>query len=298
VLKRIQIDIGTRIAREHLLQFGDAFLLLKEPSFRHLERVSGLTGISTLAKELLGYAGELSEELILDVVGFTNDAPLEIIQTLLAICRELFKCSEDIEAIDFEQQGYAPLLEGTLRGWSIKAVKARKIEELDQLKMEIFKGLGVYIQAEDPALASLAADDEAPRSKMWMPLTMAINPEGYSDVKKSLVWTGESAAPVDKAPKSEAEEKETPDPRHKDPTSIPLTKVMSRAQYVKFINELGQGFLAVKDKMSAGTYRETWQKGLDPRKLDDRSRLLLNQPAQEEYTIKSRWKGKKPSETN
>lgn len=277
--KRVELDLKLREPRKHLLILGDAFILLREPTFQQLYELANLTGISVTVKDFLAYI-DWSLETLPEIIKFVETMPVRYMQKLLATCNEYFACDESISAQDFIIQDRIDIgLKGSLLGIASKVFKKEFERRQTHFLNELFEGLGVYIKAQKPVVEEEDSDKlEEARSRSWLPLTMAFNPRGYEKIQNSLVYTEE-----EEVEKSETKLKKEPE-----------KPILTREEHVALIHmQSNDGFIAAaKRGVDAKTYIASRIHDMTPEALQKRNEALKIEEG-EVQVVKGRWRSRR-----
>ena len=207
--RRIELDLKTRLPRKHLLQLGDAFVMLREPSNQQIDAVRALYLDFDLAREFL-YFVDWTDESLPEILAFIKAMPLVYLVRIIDTCRRIFECDEEISANDFIRSGSIEI-EGPLRIVAEQAQNKIKKKFYNDLLTKLLEELGVYIKAKSPQQQYMSAhpeegESQPERDKAWAPLTMMIHPKGFESIQSKLVWKPESAASTEDDPTADSED--------------------------------------------------------------------------------------------
>jgi hypothetical protein len=285
--KRIQIDLKQRFPRKHLLQFGGAFLLLREPSFSHLELVASY-GFEPLIADFLRYTVWTEEDLP-DILEVIRAFPVSLLIELLGTCKELFACDDSITEEDCSNAGNLDLT-GSVRTAVLRAQRKSHMTDQSLMMNHLLEMLGVIVKVKDP---QAKAKTKKRKDQSWIPLTQIINPKGFEEVQNSLELVTDEDREILEL-QEEADDlvefgEKTPDGKTKKSAGkISLMDVMDKNQYAAYIlQKSSDGFLSASKDVDMRTYQTAAATGLDPIKLAKRQQKL-----KENVQVKGRWRGK------
>lgn len=299
--KRIELDLKFRLPEKAIIQLGTGVLVLTEPSFYHIEFVNSLHLPLLENARILLYHLDFKLEDLDELLEFLESLPFGLQKILEDFCLHYFE--QDLQIEDNLLRGN---LEGFLRVRGFYAQEARDRQTYDHLFNRLFEGFGIYLKARPPKLQDEVED--APKDFAWIPLTQAINPKAYDQVRSNLSYQefDEDEFLKDVLEKSQQLENERTEvmadkePEFAKPLTeieiqkfekvgrIPLSRVTSREDYVKMIKEFSNfGYLEVSSKMGIKDYFQMVTEN-SPELSKDREKLQ-----EEQITIQSRWKGSK-----
>lgn len=286
--KRIELDLKTRLPRKHLLQLGDAFIMLREPSIQQIDKVRALSIDFEMAKEFLFFV-DWTDDTLPEILEFVRVMPIIYLAKIVDSCRKIFECDEEITANDFIRSGKIEI-EGPLRITAEQIYSKVQRKLYDDLLIKLLEELGVYIKAKSPEQQFVNAHPEESevqpeRDRAWAPLTMMIHPKGFESIQSKLVWKPEAEA-------------DPADPSSKKPGNVvSLSTELNRAQFVALMHMTpgDKGYMqAAKDGVDPKTYLLAAEYQMDPAALKARiEATAAKQPEGEVQTVKGRWRSRR-----
>jgi hypothetical protein len=314
-LRRVDLDLGYREARRYLFRVGDLCLVLREPSFSHIETCKAVQGLDPASQELIQFLDWKPEDLA-DIMDLCAELPMHATVKLVTTCRDVFQCSD---MISFENFKYLsePIGSGRLRQISAKAIQDWKDNRGgDQLNV-LLERLGVVIKPRPPKQEG--ETEQGHKDFAWLPLTAAFNPVGYNKIQASLSYNPETWE-EEQETRNKLLELEDPDKRDREFGGSGNTKrelmvqtisgdrgvsltMMPKAQYAALIKSTAVGFVAAHEEgIALRTYHSAVERNMNPKFLAEKAEQLdqaresdlkkLEESADGTVTMRSRWRSR------
>jgi hypothetical protein len=313
--RRIDLDLGYREPRRYIFRVGEMALVLREPSFSHIELCKSLQGMDPASQEMIQFLDWTMDDLT-DIMDFCQELPMALTVQLVTACREVFACSDEVEFKDFKAV-QEPIGRGNLRRISADAIRAWKDSRDQERTGNLLERLGVVIKPRPKGNTGTPHKEFA-----WLPLTAVINPASFDKIQKSLSYDPETWDEEMEA-RNKVKSLDDPDERDREfggngntqrevtvsafsgDRGVSLT-MMPKAEFVALMQKTVVGFIAAsQDGVDMRTYRSAMERNMNPKLLAERD-AEMQQPRDSELqkleesqdgtvTVRSRWRGRNRS---
>lgn len=306
---RIFLDLKRDLPRKFLFCFNGVMLILREPSVQQVEEVLALGGIDYyLAVEFLKFV-DWTPENLQDILDFCMALPIGLLNTLVNACKTTFERPDKIDLTILEN--CVPTGAGYVREVTTNASAYFTKQRHQKVADYLLERLGVIVK---PAPKRKSEETERP-SEGWLPLTAAMDPRAYNNLRKSLQYDPEEFEDEilkefqEKIKEFGKVEEISPDGKKErmshtlsgDP-GISLMYKVDKLQFATLFHKMNRGFYRAKkdDGIDLNSYMKSAQVGIDPQLLKERKEQLIKEPLPtvnpaevETISIKGRWRGSK-----